>query len=223
MCHDQERPGPADVAGWTHRPTPRRQRRVAQWTRDYAPLARHPRRILGADGEPRPRLDRAFCDALRRLSHRRDRAPLRRRRPAYPRDRHLLPRPGRDGRALLAAEPPAAADRRSRVAADRRRRRRSARNCSNACCATSMARAGWSRTARSRPPRSPAAPNFCARSAASSRPAGASSGSTPPISAAAPTGAGGCSATAPRRRRARATRWRTASCCRAPSASLYKR
>ena len=42
------------------------------------------------------------------------------------------------------------------------------------------------------PPPSPAATNICARSAASNRRAGAISISMPPMSAAAPTGAGGC-------------------------------
>ena len=60
------------------------------------------------------------------------------------------------------------------------------------------------------------------RSAASSRRAAAISVSMPPMSAADPTAAGGCWATAPRRRRAQAMRWKIAWCCRAPSPSLYK-
>jgi uncharacterized circularly permuted ATP-grasp superfamily protein len=70
--------------------------------------------------------------------------------------------------------------------------------------------------------RLPAAPNICARFAVSSRQAAAISIFTPRTSAAGPTGAGGCSATAPRRRPARATRWKTGWCCRAPFTSLYK-
>ena len=55
----------------------------------------------------------------------------------------------------------------------------------------------------------------CARWSASSRPAARICGSTASMSAARRTGDGGCSATAPRRRRARAMRWRTGSRCRA--------
>ena len=58
--------------------------------------------------------------------------------------------------------------------------------------------------------------DFLARCAASRRPAGAGCVSTPPISGAGPTGAGGCSATARRRRRAPAMRWRTGSSFRRP-------
>lgn len=54
-------------------------------------------------------------------------------------------------------------------------------------------------------------------------PAGVISRSMPPMSAAAPTAAGGCSATAPRRHRARATRWRTGWCCRVPSPTSTSR
>ena len=55
------------------------------------------------------------------------------------------------------------------------------------------------------------------------RAAGTSCTSSPSRSAAAPTATGGCSATAPRRRRAPASRWRTASRPRRVFADLYRR
>ena len=79
-----------------------------------------------------------------------------------------------------------------------------------------MARAAWSRRARSRLRPLPAAANICAPYAASNRRAGVTSTSMPPMSGAGPTDAGGCLATARRRRRARATRWKIVWCCRAP-------
>ena len=184
--------------------------------RDYARLPGIPDEFIGAGRRAAAGLEPLFR-SLRRACARRHRAPLRRRRPPSARGRRHLPRARRDRRPALAAEPSAAADRRGRMAAIDAPASRSARSCSNWCCATSMARAGWSPRARSRPRRSPAAANFCARSAASSRRAAAISASMPPISAAGPTAAGGCSATARRRRRAPAMRWKTAWCCRAPS------
>ena len=53
----------------------------------------------------------------------RDLAPLRLRRPAYPRHGHLLPRLRRDGGAFLAAEPSAAVDQRGGMARHRGGRR----------------------------------------------------------------------------------------------------
>ena len=211
--HDGQEGGRASSQGSRARPA---NRRVAQWMRDYVRLPGIPDEYIAQDGAPRAVWTR-FFDAFATLSPGRHRAAVRRRRPSSAGSRRDLPRARRDRRPALAAEPSAAADRRGRLAAIDRRHRRSARNCWNWCWAISTARAAWSPKARSRPRPLPAAPNICARSAASNRRAAAISVSTPPMSAAAPTGAGGCSATAPRRPRAPATRWKTGWCCRAPS------
>ncbi len=81
---------------------------------------------------------------------------------------------------------------------------------------TSTARAGWSPRASLPAAALTGSTDFIAAMRGVKPPGGRWLSSTPPTSAAAPTGAGGCSATAPRRPRARATRWRTAWCSRAP-------
>ena len=148
---------------------------------------------------------------------RRHRAPLCLGRPASARGRRHLPRAGRDRRPRLAAQPRAAADRRGRMAAD----------LGGVVAARRTARTGAARPLRRGPPgrRRRAAGGGDRRQRRISAPgvrrarrrAATISISMPPISAAGPTGAGGCWATAPRRRRAPAMRWKIAWCCRAPS------
>ena len=136
-------------------------------------------------------------------------------RPAYARSRRVLSAPGETAdRGWPLSHLPLLIDeaewRRSPPASC------SARNCWKLVLADLYGEGRLVARARAGGRRSPAAPNICARSAASSRRAAVICNSTPPISAAGPMGAGGCWATVPRRRRARAMRWRTASCCRAP-------
>ena len=78
-------------------------------------------------------------------------------------------------------------------------------------------RPGQSRARRAAcpPPWSPAIRNSCGRWSASRRPAARICGSTASTSAARPAGAGGCWATAPRRRPARASPWKIGWRCRA--------
>ena len=212
--------------GGTRRPGKRRassqgakarpgNRRVAQWARDYVRLPGIPDEYIGQDGAPRAVWTR-FFDAFASLSP----SDIERRFGSA--DRHL-----REAGVTYRA-PGETADRLWPLShlpllideADWQqltRRHRAARaNCWNWCWATSMARAAWWPRARYPPRPLPAAPNICARCAASNRRAAAISASMPPMSGAGPTGAGGCWATAPRRRRARAMRWKTGWCCRAP-------
>ena len=150
------------------------KRRVAHWTRDYAPLPGIPDEFIGPDGTPRA-ASGALLDALRRTGAGRHRAALRRRRPPHPRHRRLLSRPRRErasGSWPLSRLPLLIAE--SRLAADLPPASRSAPNCSSACCATSMARPRWS--PRARLPAAAVAGSTrlsASRSAASSRRAGA--------------------------------------------------
>ncbi len=191
-------------------------RRVAQWTRDYVRLPGIPDEYIAQDGAPREVWTR-FFDAFAALTP----ADIERRfgcgRPASARSRRHLSRARRDRRPAVVAQPSAAADRRGRMAAIMRRHR----------AARAIARTGAGRSLRRGTPdrrrRDPGggdrrqSPNICARSAASSRRAAATSISMARMSAADPTDAGGCWATAPRRPQARAMRWKIGWCCRAPS------
>ena len=81
----------------------------------------------------------------------------------------------------------------------------------SACSPTSTATTGWSRRGCCRRSSSPPARNFCGPWSASRLRAAISCISSPSISAAVPMAAGGCSAIAPRRHRAPASRSRTGS------------
>ena len=141
------------------------QRRMAQWTRDYARLPGIPDEYIGQDGAPRAAWTR-FFDAFAALSP----AEIERRFASA--DRHL-----REAGVTYRA-PGETADRMwplshlpliidetdwQQLTAGIAQRAAAARNW---CCATSMARAGWSPTARCRQRRLPAATNICARCAA---------------------------------------------------------
>ena len=107
-----------------------------------------PDEYIGAGRRAARRSGAASSTPSPRLSPSRDRAALRLRRPPSARGRRHLPRARRDRRPALAAQPSAAAHRRGRLAAADRRHRAARANCSNWCCATSTARAGWSPRAR---------------------------------------------------------------------------
>ena len=92
------------------------QRRIAQWTRDYARLPGIPDEYIGEDGAPRAAWSR-FFDAFAALVASRYRAAFRLRRPASARGRRHLSRARRDRRPAVAAQPSAAHHRRGRLAA----------------------------------------------------------------------------------------------------------
>ena len=190
--------------------------RVEAWTRDYAPLPGIPDEFIDANGERRPHWQR-LLRALAELGPGGNRPALRGGRPPHPQPRHVLPRPRRNRRAKLAAEPHAAVDPRVGMARHRARGRFSAPSCSIGRSPTSTARVDWSPKGCCRRRRSPARATSSRRCAASPRRADIGSGSTPPTSAAGPTAAGGRSATAARPRRVPVTRWRTGWSSRRPS------
>ena len=92
------------------------QRRIAQWTRDYARLPGIPDEYIGEDGGA-PRGVEPVFRCFRSAVAGRYRAPLRLRRPASARGRRHLSRARRDRRPAVAAQPSAAHHRRGRLAA----------------------------------------------------------------------------------------------------------
>ncbi len=212
-AQDGQEGGRASSQGSRVRPG---NRRAAQWMRDYARLPGIPDEYIAQDGTPRPVWSR-FFDAFAALS------PGEIERRFGSADRHLreagvtYPRARRNRRAAVAAEPPAASDRRRRLAAIERGHR--------AACAIAGTGAGRPlrrgpagrrrRHSRRRDCRQPRISARGLRHQASGRPLSRFvCRRCRPWSR---TGAGGCWATVPRRPRAPATRWKTASCCRAPS------
>ena len=116
------------------------QRRMAQWTRDYARLPGIPDEYIGAGRRAAAGLDpvlRRLCSAFAG----RYRAALRLRRPPSARSRRHLSRARRDRRPDVAAQPSAADHRRGRLAATDRGHRP----------ARAIARNGAARPLRRRP------------------------------------------------------------------------
>ena len=177
--------------------------------------ARHSRRIYRR-GRRAPRGVEPFLRCLCRTFAGRYRAPFRLRRPASARSRRHLPRARRDRRPAVAAQPSAAHHRRGRLAAidhGHRAARPIVRNGAARSLWRGPADHRW-RGACGRDCRQQRISARGLRRQTAGRPL--SCISMRPMSAAAPMGAGGCSTTARRRRRARATHWKIAWCCRAP-------
>jgi uncharacterized circularly permuted ATP-grasp superfamily protein len=194
------------------------QRRLAQWVRDYTRLPGIPDEYIGPDGAPRAAWSR-FFDAFAAL-----RAGEIERRFASA-DRHLREAgvtyraPGETADRLwpLSHLPLIIdeADWQQLTAGIAQRAQ-----LLELVLRDSMARAGWSRGACPAP-RSPAAANICARSAASSRRRALSHLYAADVGR-GPDGRWWVLGDRTQAPSARATRWRTAWCCRAPSPTLYK-
>jgi uncharacterized circularly permuted ATP-grasp superfamily protein len=190
------------------------QRRMAQWTRDYARLPGIPDEYIGQDGAPRAAWTR-FFDAFAAL------APADIERRFASADRHL-----REAGVTYRA-PGETADRlwplsHLPLIIDETDWQELTAGIQQRAQLLEMVLRDLYGEGRlvadgAVPAAAIAGSNEYLRSvAASNRRAGATFISTPPMSAVGPTGAGGCWATARRRHRAPATRWKIAWCCHAP-------